>query len=269
MDIEQYKNVIIPAHLHEIEEQYQVRILLAVESGSRAWGFESKDSDWDLRFICVHPPKWYFHIEEQKDTIEHMFPDEVDLAGWELGKALRLFKRSNPSFFEWTHSPIIYYADENFLSKIKALEGKYFHREKAMYHYNHIYKKHNDRYIEEFGLPLKRFLYYLRGILVCKWLTDYGTVPPVRFMELVDATVDDQSIKSKIAHLLELKRQSNEHNHEPIGQELFNWAQAKADYYNGVVEGMRPEIKSEKDDELNAIYYHFANSNSDGQDSKL
>lgn len=261
MDSEQYKNVIIPSHLHEIEEQYKVKILLAVESGSRAWGFESKDSDWDLRFVYVQEPEWYFHIEEQKDTIEHMFPDEVDLAGWELGKALRLFKRSNPSFFEWIHSPIVYYADEGFLSDIKTLEGRYFHKEKAMYHYNHIYKKHNDRYIEEFGLPLKRFLYYLRGILVCKWLTDFGTVPPVRFTELVDATVSDKTIKDKIAHLLKLKKQSNEHNQEPVDKELFDWAQGQAEYYNGVVESLRPEIKAEKDDELNALYYRFVHKN--------
>lgn len=90
----------ISNHLREIEEQYNVKILFAVESGSRAWGFASKDSDWDVRFIYVHDPEWYFHIEEQKDTIEQMFPDEVDASGWDLKKALRLFKRSNPSFFD-------------------------------------------------------------------------------------------------------------------------------------------------------------------------
>ena len=261
MDAEQYKKVVIPAHLREIEAEHGVRILLAVESGSRAWGFESKDSDWDLRFVYVHELEWYFHIEEQKDTIEQMFPDEVDLAGWELGKALRLFKRSNPSFFEWIHSPIVYYADESFMNSVKALEGRYFHREKAMYHYNHIYKKHNDRYIEDFGLPLKRFLYYLRGILVCKWLDRHGTVPPVRFEELVGATVDDKAIRGKIAHMLELKRQGNEHNQEPVDKELFDWAQGLAEHYNKVVESLRPAIKAEKDDELNALYYRMVHEN--------
>lgn len=90
-----------------------------------------------------------------------------------------------------------------------------------MFHYNHIYKKHNDRYITENGLPLKRFLYYLRGILVCKWLSDKGTIPPVRFSELVDATIEDENIKKKIEYLLEQKKQSKEHNLEPVDEELF------------------------------------------------
>ena len=80
----------ISNHLREIEEQYHVKILFAVESGSRARGFASKDSDWDVRFIYVHEPEWYYHIEEQKGTIEMMFPDEVDASGWDLKKALRL-----------------------------------------------------------------------------------------------------------------------------------------------------------------------------------
>lgn len=245
----------IHEHLREIEAQYHVKVLFAVESGSRAWGFASKDSDWDVRFVYVHEPSWYFHIEEQKDTIEHMFPDETDLSGWELKKALRLFKRSNPSFFEWLHSPIVYEKDHVFVDGIKQMESQYFDAERAMFHYNHIYKKHNDRYIKDYGLPLKRFLYYLRGILVCKWLADNGTVPPVRFTELVDATVEDKMIKEKIAYLLELKKQSNKHNLEPVDEELFNWAQEWAEFYDQKVESLHPEKKVSLDSRLNKLMF--------------
>lgn len=256
MPQEEYmKKYSIPEHLREIEEQYHVKILFAVESGSRAWGFASKDSDWDVRFVYVHEPTWYFHIEEQKDTIEHMYADETDLSGWELKKALRLFKRSNPSFFEWLHSPIVYEKDDYFMNEIKQLESQYFNAERAIFHYNHIYKKHNDRYIKDCGLPLKRFLYYLRGILVCKWLEDKGTVPPVRFIELVNATVDEENIKDKIAHLLELKKQSNEHNLEPVDEELFTWAQEWAEYYDKKVDTIHPEKKTNPDDRLNKLMY--------------
>lgn len=188
----------ISKHLREIEEQHHIKILYAVESGSRAWGFSSPDSDWDVRFIYVHEPEWYFHIEEQKDTIEQMFPDETD---------------------------------------------------------NHIYKKHNDRYIKDYGLPLKRFLYYLRGILVCKWLSEKGTIPPVRFSELVDATVEDTDMKAKIAHLLELKKRSNEHNLEPVDEQLFAWAQEWAEFYDQKVEQLHPEKKTSLDDKLNKLVY--------------
>lgn len=246
-------------HLREIEEQHHIKILYAVESGSRAWGFSSPDSDWDVRFIYVHEPEWYFHIEEQKDTIEQMFPDETDMSGWELKKALRLFKRSNPSLFEWLHSPIIYEMDKTFINEIRQMEDQYFNKEKAMFHYNHIYKKHNDRYIKDNGLPLKRFLYYLRGILVCKWLSDKGTIPPVRFSELVDATVEDNDIKAKIAHLLELKKRSNEHNLEPVDEQLFAWAQEWAEFYDQKVEQLHPKKKTSLDDKLNKLMYDTVN----------
>lgn len=135
------------------------------------------------------------------------------------------------------------------------MEDQYFNKEKAMFHYNHIYKKHNDRYIKDYGLPLKRFLYYLRGILVCKWLSDKGTIPPVRFTELVNATVEEPDMKAKIAHLLELKKKSNEHNLEPVDEQLFAWAQEWAEFYNQKVEQLHPEKKTSHDEKLNRLMY--------------
>lgn len=188
-----------------------------------------------------------------------MFPDETDMSSWDLKKALRLFKSSNPSLFEWLHSPIIYQMDETFINEIRQMETQYFLKEKAMFHYNHIYKKHNDRYIKDYGLPLKRFLYYLRGILVCKWLSDKGTIPPVRFTELVNATVEDTDMKAKIAHLLELKKRSNEHNLEPVDEQIFAWAQEWAEFYNQKVEQLHPEKKTSHDDKLNKLMYDTVN----------
>ena len=118
---------------------------------------------------------------------------------------------------------------------------------------------HNDRYIKDYGLPLKRFLYYLRGILVCKWLSDKGTIPPVRFSELVEATVEDTDMKAKITHLLELKKRSNEHNLEPVDEQLFAWAQEWAEFYDQKVEQLHPEKKTSLDDKLNKLMYDTVN----------
>ena len=73
----------IPCHLSYIEKKYNVKILLAVESGSRAWGFESKDSDWNVRFIYVHKPEWYFKVEQQRDSIEYVYNNCLDMVGWD------------------------------------------------------------------------------------------------------------------------------------------------------------------------------------------
>ena len=132
----------ILSHLKDIETENNVKILLAVESGSRAWGFESANSDWDVRFIYVHKPEWYFKIEEQRDVIEHLH-DDVDLVGWELRKALSLLKRSNLTLLEMLDSPIVYNVDSEFVKRIKEVEKDFFNPIKAMYHYNHIYNKHN------------------------------------------------------------------------------------------------------------------------------
>lgn len=159
------KEIGIPKHLKNIEKEYNIRILLAVESGSRAWGFASTNSDWDVRFVYVHKPEWYLRVEPQPNVIEHMFDDDVDLVGWELRKALSLFGRSNPSLFEWLNSPQVYYMDKEFESRLKEVEATFFNPIKNMYHYNHIYNKHNERYLQHEKCELKRFLYYLRGIL--------------------------------------------------------------------------------------------------------
>src|SRR5438477_8449492 len=98
----------IQDELQRIEKQFEVRILYAVESGSRAWGFESKDSDWDVRYIYIQKPEWYLSIDDKKDNREEILPNQIDVAGWDLRKALKLFRKSNPPMLEWLRSPIIY-----------------------------------------------------------------------------------------------------------------------------------------------------------------
>ena len=126
------EDITIPAHLKDIEREHNVNILLAVESGSRAWGFPSNDSDWDVRMIYVHKSEWYFKVKEQRDVIEYMYNDDVDLSGWELRKALELLSKGNTMVFEWLHSPKIYYIDKEFARRISEIEADYFHPVKSM-----------------------------------------------------------------------------------------------------------------------------------------
>lgn len=230
----------ISKYLSGIEQEHNVKILLAVESGSRAWGFESKNSDWDVRFIYVHKPEWYFTVDEQRDVIETMC-GEIDLVGWELRKALGLLKRSNPSLLEWLHSPIVYYADETFLFRIRDVVPLFFNPIASMYHYNHIYTKHDARYLQREDCSMKRFLYYLRGILACKWIEANKTLPPVAFNELVAATVEELAIKEKIAELIRLKKDGEEHDMQVVDKTLMDYARNLADYFNEHIGAFRPE----------------------------
>jgi predicted nucleotidyltransferase len=116
---------IIKKKLEEIEKAENVKIILAVESGSRAWGFESKDSDYDVRFIYIRKTEDYLKLEGNRDVIEWQLDDLLDINGWDIQKALRLLYKSNPVLFEWCHSPIVY--KENIEAEaFKKLAADYF-----------------------------------------------------------------------------------------------------------------------------------------------
>jgi len=125
---------IIFEKLKAIEYQFDVRIRYACESGSRAWGFASPDSDYDVRFVYVHKADYYLSIDDQRDVIEVPINDLLDINGWELRKALRLFRKSNAPLYEWLQSPIVYSADSNFVSNMKALMPTYFSPRAGMHH---------------------------------------------------------------------------------------------------------------------------------------
>ena len=262
---EMIEQLTIPVSLRKIEEENDVKILLAVESGSRAWGFESKDSDWDVRFIYVHRPEWYFKVNEQPDVIERMYNDEVDMVGWELRKALSLLKKSNTSMLEWLNSPKIYMIDADFAERIRQIESKYFNPTRAMYHYNHIYNKHNERYLQREDCNMKRFLYYLRGVLACQWIEQRKTLPPVAFGELVDAMVEDASIREAIRSLIEIKKSGTECSIAVVDHDLMAYARRLADDYNKIVNEFRPLIERPTDDALDAILFDMSHASVRGK----
>ena len=124
---------LICSKLHEIEKENNVKILLAVESGSRAWGFASPDSDYDVRFIYVRPKEDYLRLENVRDVIELPIDDVLDINGWDLQKTLRLLYKSNPTLFEWFSSPIVY-LETDFADRFRKIMGEYFSTKKRLYH---------------------------------------------------------------------------------------------------------------------------------------
>lgn len=211
--------------LHEIEKKYDVKVLLAVESGSRAWGFASKDSDYDVRFVYIHRKSWYLSLVEGRDVIEEMDPDGIlDFAGWDLKKALLLMSKCNAMFVEWLHSPVVYYEDPEFSHAMEKLSHRCFRRAYCMHHYYHMGVKHNERYLEKRGFELKRFMYYLRGLLAAKWAFVENDYPPVPFMRLVDALVTDKALHEELVGIVRLKSESKEHDKTMVSERLIEYA---------------------------------------------
>ena len=246
--------------LSDIEAKYDVKILLAVESGSRAWGFESKDSDYDVRFIYVHRKDWYLSLIEGRDVIEELDPDGVlDLVGWDLKKALLLMGKGNCAFAEWLNSPFAYYKDMEFFESISTLKDEYFRKVSAVNHYYHMAMNHDKRYLEKRGCELKRFMYHLRGLLAAKWAAVHGTYPPVLFNDLVEKMVQDDSIKAGIKHLIELKKESREHNTMIVEDSLIDYANRTAAEIESLF-GTFPDEKQQDYKKLDEFFLNILNT---------
>jgi uncharacterized protein len=199
------------------EEEHGVRALLAVESGSRAWGFESPDSDYDARFIYAHSPSWYLSVglEEQRDVIEYPIVDHIDLNGWDVRKALRLFWKSNPAFVEWIQSPFIYLERSTFASQVRGLLPTIYSCERGVHHYRSMAKTNFRGYLRAESVPLKKYFYVLRPLLSVRWLERYGIAAPIEFSKLLHLIDDDPTLLRDIKALLQRKRTAPELGLEP------------------------------------------------------
>lgn len=205
--------------LSQIEKEKNIKILFAVESGSRAWGFESPDSDYDIRFVYKHKKEWYLNLWDQNDTIQFMTEDDLDGAGWEFKKALKLLAKSNASFLGWLFSPIIYRADNTFLSEIKILATDNFNPVSGFYHYHSMSKRFEETLNTE-AMTLKSFFYAIRTALCANWIYKSNTIPPVLFTELYPLI--DNKYHSILNDLIHLKSKHIEKSTEPVSETLVS-----------------------------------------------
>jgi uncharacterized protein len=229
--IEEIKN-----ELSKIEKQTDVRILLAVESGSRAWGFASTDSDWDVRYIYVHKLDWYLRIDQYKDSQEEILPNDIDLAGWELRKALGLFRKSNPPMLEWLQSPIVYREQFSTAGRLRDLARDAFNPRSCMYHYLSMAKGNFNEFLRDRDLvKIKKYFYVLRPVLACDWIDANKTMPPMEFDRLVDSQISNPELRSEIDKLLARKMAGEELSEEPKIDILNEFLAAKIKHYTEVV----------------------------------
>ncbi len=188
------------------------RILLAVESGSRAWGFASPNSDFDVRFIYVRPKNWYLSIDldSKRDVIEYPIVDDIDLNGWDVRKALRLFAKSNPAFVEWIQSPICYMAPSTFAAMARQWLPEVYTQANGMIHYRSMAKTNYREYIRGDLVPLKKYFYVLRPLLAARWIERFGAAPPIEFDRLLTLLADNPDVLAEVHTLLERKKLSLE-----------------------------------------------------------
>lgn len=226
----------IKRELSSLEEHYDFKILLAVESGSRAWGFASMDSDWDVRYIYIHRRDWYLRIDEYKDSQEVILPNDIDLAGWELRKALKLFRKSNPPMLEWLRSPIVYQEQFSTAGQLRKLSEEYFNPRSCMYHYLSMAKGNFNEFLKDRELvKIKKYFYVIRPVLACDWIKSTNTFPPMEFEKLVESQVSDTPVREAIDDLLVRKMAGEELKEEPRIDVLNEFLGGKIEYYSNAI----------------------------------
>lgn len=238
--------------LRALEQHRNIKILYAIESGSRAWGFASENSDWDVRFIYVHTLDWYLQIGKQKDTIEQMLPNDLDLSGWELRKALGLFRKSNPSLLEWLNSPIVYIENKEITQEWRQLVPMFFNAKNTMYHYLNIARNTYNTYLKQDNVKLKKYFYALRPLAACRWIKDNGTMPPVLFSEMLDS-FDRLTIRPIVDQLLMEKRTAKELDKRPKNKILNTFIENEMAYYSEFLKDFQVE-KNRETEVLNDFF---------------
>ena len=198
----------IAEELDRIERQHGVRILHAAESGSRAWGFASPDSDYDVRFVYVHPARDYLRLDEPRDVIEWRLDDHLDINGWDLRKALRQFARGNATLYEWSGSPIVYRTTEQW-ARIREASRAWFSERAAVHHYIGMAASTQAAYLTQESVRCKKYFYALRPLLAARWIERYHAAPPVPFGDLLRLPLE-AATREAIEALLARKKTASE-----------------------------------------------------------
>ena len=199
----------IVARLADIERRFGVDVFYACESGSRAWDFASDDSDYDVRFLYLHPRHWYLSLVEQRDVIETPIDGVYDINGWDLRKALRLASKGNPVLFEWLSSPVCY-VEQPLAARFRETALAAFDPLKAYHHYFSMARGQRRAYLGGETVRQKKYFYAVRPLLACLYLLEHRGLVPMRFHELIDAVGVPAAVRAALDELLHTKRLASE-----------------------------------------------------------
>lgn len=218
--------------IDDVERRNGVSIILAVENGSRAWGFESPLSDYDVRFIYHHSPSWYVSAFSRRDNIDLATIHNIDAAGWDITKLMRLLYKGNASVYEWLNSPIVYRQDPQKCAQLRELAEKVFNPDANFRHYLALAKKR----ITDSRRHPKRFLYLIRAVLSARYISDNNSPPPVLFSALSKSYLPG-TLDNMLAAVIENKNTLELSNAWTVPLELWKYVEHEfAELGNVVIE---------------------------------
>lgn len=213
--------------LRQIENAYNVKVIYACEAGSRALGLHSTESDYDCRFIYVEPKDRYVSIDPiKKDVIELAATNELDLSGWEITKALRLFRKSNPSLLEWLHANKIYLEPYHTVLELRTLEKHLYSQKACILHYISITSKNRKALQKQHPINVKQALAMISPLLMARSIKQLHVFPSGNFFHLTE-TITEEQIRSEIESIAREKIQYHGRKTTTLSQNLINWITAE------------------------------------------
>lgn len=225
-DMDSSKVSQIDLMLEEAAANHGVLIPLAIESGSRAWGFPSPDSDYDCRFIYVRSTDEHLTPWSVRDVIELPIQDDLDVNGWDLGKAVRLLVKGNAVVLEWLMSPIMYRVDADFRAAFLDLAARVANRNAIAKHYLHLGRRQRQAYlVGDTTVPQKKIFYALRPAAALRWLWAHPneTVAPMNFEALLAECDPPTRLLAEVEELLRRKKETRELGDAPISLTIMQF----------------------------------------------
>ncbi len=205
----------------QIEKKYKIKILFAIENGSRAWRMESENSDYDVRFVFMHPKKEYLQLTSPTDVINETYDKQgnpcqpegafIDIVGFDIFKFCKLLTSSNPTTIEWLISDIVYLGKQN--KALQTYARKQFHPVALYFHYQSMCKNNYLKYIKsKQEVTYKKYLYALRGLVNATWVFHKKSIPPIKFTEALDGLQETmpESVRTKVKEIIALKKEGKE-----------------------------------------------------------
>lgn len=237
---------VIMKELQKIEVDGNLRILFAVESGSRAWGFPSPDSDYDVRFVYARPVDWYLTIAPGRDVYELPIDDVLDINGWDIKKALGLLLKPNPVMLEWLSSPIRYIWDENICQQLIQFSKKVTHGPACLNHYLHLGGRQWDIYIDgKEVVNLKKYFYIVRPAMAIRWMRMHpNIIPPMNFQALLAGIDLSDELTAALNDLLFAKSRSKEVGEAPRVANIDAFITAEFDWARDAVKTIKGDKSS-------------------------
>ncbi len=238
--------------LKDTEVKHDVKIVFAIESGSRGWGFESPDSDYDCRFVYVKEMKDYLTVQDKVDYIEYEVDEVFDINGWDLKKFLSHILKSNANLLEWLSSNVVYLKNEECTALLEEVGKEFFNPTSVSHHYLSMAKKKYDVVLSE-ECKIKTYFYVLRPLANLRYIYEHKKMPYMEYFKTLDEIDIDEDVKREIIKLYDLKISVAESYIVEENRVLVDYFKREIEFFNNELKKMKYD-KNRNTDKIDDVF---------------